>query len=212
MFIVAMTLAVIAAMGVYALQIASTEVKTAGFVRQQIQTQYLSQYGTGAMTQALTYNAQTYASVMMQQPDQFCYSLFQISTQPTANAQSQACHRAMSAELGTQVVQGGAPAQLLSAPAAYSPTSDLTRGQLGLPIAPEFFVEVTDPYQRQPPPGYSNNSSTTICFKEVTASAMGMTPTTVIANANDSTAFLSEGLEMSRARIEFGPVRCDGTN
>jgi len=93
MFIVAMTLAVIAMMGIYALQMASTEVKTAGYIRQQLQTQYLSVYGVAAATQALNNNPQIYATVLASQPDTGCYTLYQISTQATANPQSQACHR-----------------------------------------------------------------------------------------------------------------------
>ena len=51
MFIVAMTLAIIAAMGIYALNVAATEVKTAGYVREQTQAYYLSDYGVLASTQ-----------------------------------------------------------------------------------------------------------------------------------------------------------------
>jgi hypothetical protein len=217
MFIVAMTLAVIAAMGVYALQMASTEVKTAGFIRQQLQTQYLSEYGVVAAAQALTVNPQVYATVVATQPDTGCFTLYQISTQPTANPQSKACHRAGSTELGTQVVAVGAPATLLSA--FTSAGSDLTRGTVGIATFPDFFVEVTDPNPRQPPPGYASNSSRPICFEQVTASAMGLTPTTATSNGTDTylgasanAGFLSEGFEMARARIVFGPVRCTGTN
>lgn len=215
MFIVAMTLAVIAAMGVYALQMASTEVKTAGFIRQQVQTQYLSEYGVVAATQALTVNPQVYATVVATQPDTGCFTLYQISTQPTANPQSKACHRAGSTELGAQVVAVGAPATLLSAWTGAG--SDLTRGTVGLATFPDFFVEVTDPNPRQPPPGFASNSSRPICFEQVTASAMGLTPTQQTSSGADTflgntSGFLSEGFEMARARIVFGPVRCTGTN
>jgi hypothetical protein len=217
MFIVAMTFAVIAAMGVYALKLASTEVKTAGFVRQQLQTQYLAEYGVAAAAQALNINPQVYSTVLASQPDSGCFTLYQISTQTTANAQAKACHRAGSTELGTQVVPlGTGPATLLSAFTAPG-TSDLSRGSLGLPTFPDFFVEVTDPNPRQPPPGYASNSSSPVCFEQVTASAMGLTPTTAVSNSGDTfvgtpSGFLSEGFEMARARIVFGPVRCTGTN
>jgi hypothetical protein len=214
MFIVAMTLAVIAAMGVYALNIASTEVKTAGYVRQQVQTQYLSEYGVAAAAQALNINPQMYATVISNQPDTGCFSLYQISTQVTANAQAKACHRAGATELGGQVVPlGTSPATLLSDPLSYNGGSDLTRGPIGLPMFPDFFVEVTDPNPRQPPPGYASNASSPVCFEQVTASAIGLTPTTLISNPGDTfvgtqAGFLSEGLEMARARIVFGPVMC----
>jgi len=75
---------------------------------------------------------------------------------------------------------------------------------------------VTDPTQRSAPPGFAANSSATVCFLAVTSSSVGLTPTTSTYNATDtfatSTGFLTEGLEMSRARIIFGPVQCSGTN
>jgi hypothetical protein len=217
MFIVAMTLAVIAMMGIYALQMASTEVKTAGYIRQQLQTQYLSVYGVAAATQALNNNPQVYATVLANQPDTGCFTLYQISTQATANPQSKACHRAGSGELGAQVVPVGfAPATLLS-PFVAPGGTDLSVGTVGLPTFPDFFVEVTDPNPKQPPPGYASNSSSPVCFEQVTASAMGLTPTTAVSNGTDTfigtpTGFLSEGFEMARARIVFGPVICTGTN
>ena len=44
-FIVAMTLAVLASLGMYALASATNEVKTAGYERQSAQSHYLSEYG-----------------------------------------------------------------------------------------------------------------------------------------------------------------------
>jgi hypothetical protein len=223
MFIVAMTIAVIGAMGIYALQIASTEIKTAGFVRQQLQTAAISEYGVGVSTQALAVNPQIYASIMVQQPDTGCYSLFGVQSQSSVTAQANACHRAGSPELGGQIVPVGTlPVTLMSygvpqvPVTTYAGGSDGTRGPLGLPTLPDFFVEVTDPTQRQPPPGYSTNSTATVCFLEASAAAVGVTPTSATYNAGDTFAtspgFLTEGLEMSRARIMFGPVQCAGTN
>jgi hypothetical protein len=223
MFIVAMTLAVIAAMGVYALKIASTEVKTAGFVRQQVQSQYLAQFGVTAAAQALSGgNAQLYDTLMLQSPDTGCYSLFGTPAMPTANAQSVACHRAGSVELGTEVVPSSAGAVTLVLPVT-SMTSDSTRGSVGIgpvvtaaqPSAADFYVEVTDPNQRQPPPGFATNSN--LCFIQFTASSFGLTPTISTTNAGDSFTgatygYLSEGLQIARARIMSGPVTCSGTN
>jgi len=95
--------------------------------------------------------------------------------------------------------------------------TDINLGAVGLPIYADFFVEVTDPNPKQPPPGYASNSSSPVCFEQVTASAMGLTPTSAVSNGGDSfigtpTGFLSEGFEMARARIVFGPVKCTGTN
>ena len=54
MFIVAMTLAVLASVGVYALAAAATEVKTSGNERQNTQTHYLSQYGVLGVAHEMT--------------------------------------------------------------------------------------------------------------------------------------------------------------
>lgn len=217
MFIVAMTLAVIAAMGIYALNTASTEIKTAGFIRQQLQTQYLSLYGVASATQALNNNAQMYATIMMgQTADTGCLTLYQIWNQPNAPAQAKACHRAGSVELGGQVVPLGTPPQTLLTPWTSPGNSDVTRGPIGLPAFPDFFVEVTDPNPRPPPPGYSQGKDATVCFQEVTASAVGITPTTQTSAGDtfsgNTPGFLSEGFEMSRARVLFGPIQCSSTN
>jgi len=206
MFIVAMTIAVITAMGVYALNIASMEVRTAGFVRQQVQTQYLSNYGSTAASQAVTgTNAQMYDTIIMSPTlrDTACVSLY--GTPTTASAQALACHRAGSAELAVEMNTGGAA---LLTPWTSAGTSAL-RGSVGLPLQADFFVEVTDPNQRQPPPGYAVNSN--LCFIQFTASSYGLTPTGA-ASAGTLAGYQSEGFEMSRARILGGPVTCTGTN
>jgi hypothetical protein len=217
MFIVAMTLAMIAAMGVYALQIASTEVKTAGFVRQQVQTQYLSQFGVISAAQALNgTNAQLYNTLMMQSTDTGCFSLYGFSSL-TSSAQALACHRAGSTELGTQVVlAGAAPVTLIVPYGTVASEPDLVVGSVGLNTFPDFYVEMTDPNQRQPPPGYATNSN--LCFVQFTASAMGLTPTTKTTDTadtfmgNTTYGYLSEDMTVARARIMGGPVTCSGTN
>jgi hypothetical protein len=202
MFIVAMTLAVIAAMGIYALQLAATEVKTAGFVRQQAQTQYLAEYGVVASAQALTgTGAQVYNNIMMLSPDTGCYSLFGITSTGGANSQSLACHRAGSVELQAEIGGSTALSPLLSP--WVDALSDADRGSIGLQMTPDFYVEVTDPNQRQPPPGFATNS--TLCFTQFTASAIAITPTA-------ATSTISEGLQIARARVVGGPITCSGTN
>jgi hypothetical protein len=217
MFIVAMTLAVIGAMGVYALEMASTEVRTAGFVRQQVQTEYLNQYGGMAIQQSLNNVGPQLNTVMNQMPDGACYSLYGIPSftlgQAGSNQQSTACHRADAVELGGYVNLPGPPAVLL--PPYTGGGSDSTRGTVGIPITPFFYAELTDPTQRQAPPKYATNSTSPICFIDVTVSSLGMTPTPPIVNPSnpvDSTSLLTEGFEMGRGRMVFGPMPCTGTN
>ena len=206
MFIVAMTLAVIGAMGIYALNLTSMEVRTAGFVRQQVQTQYLSEYGALAAAQVVTgTGAQTY-NTMMSPPatrDTGCVSLFGIPS--TAKPEALACHRAGSAELAGQ----------LGSPPFVTPwTSNATgvgRGSVGLPVQADFFVEVTDVNKSsRPAQGYGINSGgggTCQCFFQFTVSSYGLTPTGV-ASAGTLAGYQSEAFEMSRARIISGPTGC----
>jgi hypothetical protein len=77
--------------------------------------------------------------------------------------------------------------------------SESARGSEGLPTAPSFYFELTDPTQRHPPPGYDTNQG--LCFIEFTVSSMGLSQLT-------TGSYVSEGLEMSRGRIVGGPIKC----
>jgi hypothetical protein len=101
LFIVAMTLAVLASLGLYALQSASTEVKTSGYTRQSAQSHYLSEYGalTGVNAMSGT-TGQLYLGLMQTTAtmDTQCTSL--ASVDPAASNLSKACRRMGSSELG----------------------------------------------------------------------------------------------------------------
>jgi hypothetical protein len=194
MFIVAMTLAVIAAMGMYALNIAATEVKTAGYVREQTQVYYLSEYGVLAATQeVMGPKAQMYRDLAIHTPDTNCTSLY--GTPSTAGPLPLACRRVGSTELAQQ---WNPPANPLVAP-FVSNANETTRGSEGIQTTPDFYVELTDPTQQRPPSGYSTNQG--LCFIEFTVAGVGLTP---IAAGS----YLSEGLQSSRARIIGGPIKC----
>lgn len=196
MFIVAMTLAVIAAMGMYALNVASTEVKTAGFVREQSQVHYLSEFGVlGAAQEVSGPKAQLYRDLMIHSPDTGCTSLWNVPT--TAGALPQACRRVGSTELASG---WNPPVNPIVAPWT-APTNEMTRGSEGLPTAPDFYVELTDPTVKSPPAGFGMNQG--LCFIEFTVSSVGLSK---LAGGS----LTSEGLETSRARIIGGPIKCSG--
>jgi hypothetical protein len=195
MFIVAMTLAVIAAMGVYALNIAATEVKTAGFVREETQVHYLSEFAILAMAQeVMGPKAQLYRDQMINSPSTICTSLAGVPA--TAGALPLACRVVWSTLMASQ---WSPPVNPLLLPWTAN-NSQSARGSVGLPTAPDFFVEITDPRQRTPPAGYDTNQG--LCFVEFTVAAMGMSQLT-------TGSYLSEGLETSRGRIIGGPIRCN---
>jgi hypothetical protein len=199
MFIVAMTLAVIAAMGMYALNIAATEVKTAGFVREETQVHYLSEFGILAAAQeVMGPKAQFYRDQMINSPT-ICTSLAGVPA--TAGALPLACRVVGSTQMASQ---WSPPVNPLLLPWTAN-NSQSARGSVGLPTVPDFFVEMTDPRRRTAPAGYDTNQG--LCFIEFTVTAMGMSQVT--GPPTSYLAYLSEGLETSRARIIGGPVRCN---
>lgn len=198
MFIVAMTLAVIGVMGVYALNVASTEVKTAGYIREQTQVHYLSEFGVlGAAQEVTGPKAQLYRDKMLWTPDANCTSLWNIP--PTAGQLPLACRRVGSVELASSWVPAVSP---IVAP-WQNATGELTRGSEGLPTAPDFYVELTDLATKNPPAGYGSNQG--LCFIEFTVSSVGLSQLT-------PGSYTSEGLETSRARVIGGPIKCAGGN
>jgi hypothetical protein len=198
MFIVAMTLAIIAAMGMYALNIAATEVKTAGYIRQQTQAYYLSEFGELASTEEVKGpKVQMYRDLAIKTPDTNCTSLYGIPS--TAGALPLACRRVGSAEIGSQWNPTAMPLSGKLLDPYVSNANENTRGSSGNPSAFDFYVEFTDPTQKTPPPGYSTEQG--LCFLEFTAASVGITPLA-------AGAYMTEGLQTSRGRIIGGPIRC----
>lgn len=214
MFIVAMTIAVLAAMGMYALRAASMEVRTSGFERQNAQTHYLADYGVlGASQEVTGTKAQLYLGLMLAQPDTGCASLapqFNVTGATMSNV-SKACRRMGSAELANTWKNAGTNAQIpVLNPYGGTPS---VPGSLGsAPISGDFFVELTDPAQAAPPAGFDLKLG--LCFAQMTVSATGITmpivngQTAYWGTTPDTGIYSNEGLETSRARIVGGPIRC----
>jgi len=169
MFIVAMTLAVIATMGVYALNVASTEVKTAGFVREQTQVHYLNEYGVMAAAQDVSWKGALYYVTLMNSPttrDTNCPSLYGMLA--TSGTLPLACRVSPSAELTTSWIPTVTPLVPYT-----SNANEYTRGSVGLPTTPEFYVEFTDMNWKPVVSGYATNNSPKQCSVEFTATSMG---------------------------------------
>jgi hypothetical protein len=192
-FIVAMTLAVLASLGLYALAQTSNDMKTAGFARQSAQTHYLSEYGVLGGAQTMTpQTSQLYLGLMRNDTrrDTGCISLpaAGIAGLPT-QTQTQ-CRRMGAAELG-----------------GTWKTPGLTATSLGpYPVGGDFFVELTDPVQTQPPTGFDLKLG--LCFAQFTLSSVGLVQPNVASDTQSQTYFGNQGLEMARARITAGPIRC----
>lgn len=208
-FIVAMTLAVLASLGLYALSASATEVKTSGYGRQAAQTHYLSEYGlTAGATDVSGTNAQLYLGMMLNATtrDSKCVSLMNVPT--TASNLSQACRR-----MGATEIQG---TWGTSKNAVETWVPGTSAGSLGpFPLKGDFFVEVTDVGQGQMPPGYDQNLG--LCFIGVTMASVGITEpdlnlltgsTPDYGTVSTTSFYASQGLETSRALVRAGPVRC----
>jgi len=222
MFVIAITLALLGAMGMYALNVASTEVKSAGLVRQQTQTHYLAALGVLAGAQDVSANrAQMYYTALttpfqsgILSSDTNCVSLYGETTAGGASTIALGCRRVGSAELTANwaVISPTPPGGPLITPWTSNAT-DVGRGTSGLPTTPDFFIEVTDAAQGPMPWGYSTNQN--LCFAEFTVTSYGLTPTTDATGpaspwtgAGNPYSYQSEGLESARARIIGGPITC----
>jgi hypothetical protein len=203
-FIVAMTLAVLASLGLYALQAASTEVKTSGYSRQGAQSHYLSEYGTLTGVNAMGgTTGQLYLGLMTAPTtwDTQCTSLTGVPV--SASNHTKMCRRMGSAELGKSWGTSVPPI------VAAQPTK---AGSLG-PYAwtGDFYVEITDASLGPPPWGMAQGMN--LCFQAFTLFAVGITQPDQSMLATQGivlspTAFYgSEGLELSQARITAGPMQ-----
>ena len=189
-FIVAMTLAVLASLGLYALNSASFELKTAGYERQYAQSQYLAEYALTATAQRLdTGAALVYYAQMMDptgatsqydptKPRNGCYALANVTSgSPQA---AKACRRIQRVEF--QDAYGAVPA--LPVPAFGNTLLD-----------GDFDVELTDPVRGALNAG---NGVGTMCDLKFTATAMGRT---LGQGATSYIKYGSEGLSLGRAQI-----------
>jgi hypothetical protein len=190
LFIVAMTLAVLAALGGYALVASSNEIRTAGYARQNAQTHYMSEFGVlGAAQNINAETAGTYIDLMTSnlKKDTGCISLPAV---PSGYARTAlACRRMGSAELAN--VWAGQRALPASKPLG------------NVPLTGDFFIEATEAYQTQPAAG----NSVDLLFVQFTITAVGITQPTGTDTAKPEQLYGNEGLEMARARITAGPIR-----
>jgi hypothetical protein len=205
LFVVSMTLAVLASVGIYAMAAASNEVKTSGYERQGTQTHYLASYGTlGTAHEIASTKAQFYMGLMLSPTTRdVCPGSLPLPSTVTA-AQSLACRRLGVTELSinwpgvavTDAYPGTVPFQAGQNPGSFGPT----------PTQGDFFVEVTEPTQAQPPARYGLNLN--FCFIQMTVTANGITRPLFPITPNYQQTYGMEGVEIQRSRILAGPVQC----
>jgi hypothetical protein len=212
MFIVAMTLAVLASLGVFALAATQNEVRTSGNERQSTQTHYMAEYGILGVTHDANLKAATWVGVMRDP--------HRTDVQAANPAQGNTCISLPGAPAGTPCLRLESTQDFSSwagpvtspygspttPPPAYSP--GVTPGSLGpVPMNGAFFVELSEPTPTMPPAGFQTQQSNqaTFLFDMLTASAYGVTKPVLPGNV--VAQFGAEGLEAARARIIVGPIQ-----
>jgi hypothetical protein len=209
MFIVAMTLAVLGSVGIFALAAASMEVRTSGNERQNTQTHYMAEYGVIGAAHELTSASVKWQLGVMLDPGHRdglkpgstgapCVALQNVPA--TEDAMTLACRRLGSAELGASW-----PAGAITVPYTTTPLmSNVDPGSLGpIPMKGDFFVELTDPWKANTPPRYALDLN--FCFIEMTVTAGGITQPVFV---DPTSTVAGEGIELQRARFVAGPIQC----
>jgi hypothetical protein len=203
MFVVSMMVTVLAAVGMFALAAAATEVKSAGNERQNTQTHYLAEFGILAFARETeTGKVQTYISMGMATADK-CLSLPLPSPSlllaGNLSPLAKACYRVEPADFQRIGGWGSAPTVPYTGSQPYS-AGAVNPGSLGpIPMGGVFYVEVTDVSgSGRPAPGYSAGWA----FPVVTGTSFGQTQPLV----SGAVAYGAVGMEMQRARYVAGPL------
>jgi len=194
MFVVAMMIAVLASLGVFALAAAATEVRMSGNERQSTQTHYMAEYGILAASYELGKNGKNEVGSMMAMKNP-CVALGNVPA--TAPVNSRYCARNESKDYRNTVFTAGPMAAAYGGQDPY--TKGIPPGSLGaVPMAPDFVVEETDLGNAQAQ-GVSRDSCYTAL---ITVTSYGQTQPVFQGPDNPTARFGSEGLEIQRAQIE----------
>lgn len=195
LFVVAMTLALLGALGVYALGAATSEIKTSGYARQAAQTHYISEYGTIAMLDAFSPQNASYFDAQMvttaPTDPNACKSNLALNAARSTNIASR-CAKVPQAYFATSW-KGGAGSDLVVKPDSLAPSGQSK-------FTPRFTSELTDPISGGFQPGFDVNNGK--CFRRYTITTYGQL-------LNDG-ATMTLGREIGRARVTTGPFDCGG--
>ena len=202
MFVVAMTIAVLSAIGVWAIQSAALEVRMAGYERQNAQTHYLAEYGILSAMQDLApgyiQNILPIAVCGVGGTREVCTSSPWSSADPNAKPLGKACHRWSNAtQLTSQFIPSGM--------SAIDSMDGGVPGSLGMNnLTGDFNVELTEVAQG---PQQQGTSTGGMVFYWVTLQSDGKTQQALDTSAPNYTAYYgSEGDEQLRTRVLAGPI------
>jgi hypothetical protein len=183
-FIVAMTIALLGSMGVYALTNTTSEVRTAGFQRQATQAHYVSDLATGAGVDVFSPENASYIDNQMRTttPSTPCLSAPPVA----ATGVSDMTRRCV--KLHPAYIERNWNGAL-----ALPPTALGTSAATGA-----FNVEITESLNNGVQAGFDTNNNK--CFYRYTLSSFGW--------LQQGTSVVGE--EASRARVVVGPLDCGG--
>ena len=196
-FIVAMTLSLLAAMGVYALAATTAEARVSGYQRQAAQTHYTTEMGLGSAVDALSAeNASFIERQMKVAPSTLCLSTPVAG--PTVSNLAKQCARLTPTYFSSKWTADNSGVTT----AAMNMTNNLWGPILtgaGTPdLKGDFVGEVTEPITGGNQAGFDTNNGK--CFRRFTISGYG--------KMVDSPKILSQ--EAARARVSAGPFDCGG--
>lgn len=189
-FIVAMTLALLALMGVYAISGSAAEVRSSGYVRQATQAHYLSEYAMASTANHVNAaNADFIVNTRLLAPSTGPFppttDCLSVPTYAAASAVSKACVRFTQQDL--EGSWAGRP--LLTEHSLGQPGKTSMQGTV--------FSEFSNATLTAPPPGF--DLSLGLTFARVTVTTGGSVQPA--GNVGGRT------LEMGRARMIVGPIR-----
>ncbi len=214
-FIVSMTIGVLVSLGAFALLSAATEIKSAGYERQALQTHYLAEFAMVATAQKIgpDYAMAVESSMRVPScagcvgdydpgyPRNHCTSLEAVPS--TASASTRACKILRIPDL-TQGWGG--------ITTALRPSTPTAPGSLGaVPFDGDFGVEVTDAMFGAPVAGMANvgQQQLSMCPVTFTVATYGQTkPSVAYAGTNTKQIYGASSLEVGRGRLIGGPIPC----
>lgn len=196
LFIVAMTLAVLAVMGVYGLSATAIDIRSAGHMREAAQAQAAAEYSLGLVAESIT--PQTSAEIVrVMRSGQASVQATKCRTanpfDPTTNASQRAAQACLSWKESDMIQMSQAinkwPDTDLANSTFYQSSFGAVRNR------PQIRVEITNPVDIPPPPGTGLNDRFT--YTQVTV--------TTFVDMKPAPTAPAESLVAGRGRLTIGP-------
>ena len=205
-FIVVMVIALLTGIGIFAARSASLVDSAAGYERQMLQTEYVTQYGTlAAVTELGSGSAKAYVDQMSKGEDD-CRAVAKLP--PAADGTKAPCYKLFMSELRARVDQNTTGSVSTLFEAATKKDGETAPGSLGsTPLDGNFVVEMTDPGPVEKPiAGESAGGAPRFLnYLKVTLSGYGQVRSATVDNACDEGSATTAAVQAVRAHALIGP-------